>query len=38
LEAIWQRESAQLDREVKLAQRSFGSDHLLLVVARGYLA
>jgi hypothetical protein len=34
---LMERESAQLDREVKLAQQSFGADHLLLVVARGYL-
>ena len=34
---LMERESAQLDREVKLAQKSFGADHLLLVVARGYL-
>lgn len=36
--AIMERESAQLDREVKLAHLSYGADHLLLVVARGYLA
>lgn len=34
---LMERESAQLDREVKLAQKAFGADHLLLVVARGYL-
>jgi len=34
---LMERESSQLDREVKLAQKSFGNDHLLLVVARGYL-
>jgi hypothetical protein len=36
--ALMERESAQLDREVKLAERSYGADNLLLVVARGYLA
>lgn len=36
--SLMERESVQLDREVKLAQQSYGSDHLLLVVARGYLA
>lgn len=36
--AMMERESAQLDREVKLAHLSYGADHLLLVVARGYLA
>ena len=35
---MMERESAQLDREVKLAERSYGADNLLLVVARGYLA
>jgi hypothetical protein len=35
---LMERESAQLDREVKLAHLSYGADHLLLVVARGYLA
>lgn len=35
---LMERESAQLDREVKLAHMSYGADHLLLVVARGYLA
>jgi hypothetical protein len=35
--ALMERESAQLDREVKFARKSFGADHLLLVVARGYL-
>ena len=36
--SMMERESAQLDREVKLAERSYGADNLLLVVARGYLA
>lgn len=35
--ALMERESAQLDREVKLARKAYGADHLLLVVARGYL-
>jgi len=35
---MMERESAQLDREVKLAHLAYGADHLLLVVARGYLA
>lgn len=35
---LMERESAQLDREVKLAHSAYGADHLLLVVARGYLA
>ena len=35
---VMERESAQLDREMKLAEQSYGADHLLLVVARGYLA
>jgi hypothetical protein len=35
---LMERESAQLDREVKLAHLAYGADHLLLVVARGYLA
>jgi len=35
---LMERESAQLDREVKLAHSAYGADHLMLVVARGYLA
>ena len=34
---LMERESSQLDREVKLAQQSYQQDHLLLVVTRGYL-
>lgn len=34
---LMERESVQLDREVKIAHKSYGLDHLLLVVARGYL-
>jgi hypothetical protein len=33
-----ERESANLDREFKLAERSYGSNHLDLVLAKGYLA
>jgi hypothetical protein len=35
--ALMERESSQLDREVKIAHKSYAADHLLLVVARGYL-
>jgi hypothetical protein len=35
--ALMERESTQLDREIKAVEQSYGSDHLLLVVARGYL-
>jgi hypothetical protein len=32
------RESAQLDREFKLIEQSYGADHLDLVIASGYVA
>lgn len=32
------KESANLDREFKMIQQSYGSDHLDLVLAKGYLA
>lgn len=35
--ALMERESAQLDRDIKAVEQSYGSDHLLLVVARGFL-
>lgn len=35
--ALMQRETAQLDREIKVAQQSLGPDHLRLVLARGYV-
>ena len=35
---LLERESSQLDREVKLARLACGADHLLLVVVRRYLA
>jgi hypothetical protein len=35
--ALMERESMQLDREIKAVEQSYGNDHLLLVVARGYL-
>ena len=35
---LMQRESANLDREFRLIEESYGSDHLDLVLARGYLA
>jgi ParB-like chromosome segregation protein Spo0J len=35
--ALMQRETTQLDREIKVAQQSFGADHLRLVLARAYL-
>lgn len=35
---LMQRESANLDREFRLIEDSYGSDHLDLVLARGYLA
>lgn len=36
--ATMQRESENLDRELKLIEQSYGSDHLDLVLATGYVA
>jgi hypothetical protein len=36
--AVMERESANLDREFRLAEQSYGLDHLDLVLAKGYLA
>jgi len=36
--AVMERETAQLDREIKVAEQSFGPDHMQLVFARGYVA
>jgi ParB-like chromosome segregation protein Spo0J len=36
--ALIQRESENLQREFKLAEQSYGSDHLDLVLAKGYLS
>jgi hypothetical protein len=36
--ALMERESANLDREFKMAEKSYGTDHLDLVLAKGYLA
>jgi hypothetical protein len=36
--ALMERESANLDREFKLAEQSYGANHLDLVLAKGYLA
>jgi hypothetical protein len=36
--AMMERESAILEREVRLAERTYGADHLDLVLARGYVA
>lgn len=36
--ALMERETAQLDREIKVAEQSYGPDHLQLVLARGYVA
>jgi hypothetical protein len=36
--ALMERESVSLDREFKLAEQSYGTDHLDLVLAKGYLA
>ena len=36
--ALMERESGQLNREMKVAEQSYGGDHLHLVLARGYLA
>jgi len=35
---LMEREQATLDRELRAAQRSYGVDHLDLVLAKGYLA
>lgn len=35
---LMERETAQLDREIKVAEQSYGPDHLRLVLARGYVA
>lgn len=35
---LMSRESAQLDREFKLIEQSYGADHLDLVIASGYVA
>ncbi|MDO8974318.1 plasmid partitioning protein RepB C-terminal domain-containing protein [Reyranella sp.] len=35
---LMERESARLDREFKMAEQSYGTDHLDLVLARGFLA
>ena len=34
---LMERESANLDREFKMAEQSYGADHLDLVLAKGYL-
>ena len=34
---LMERESANLDRDFKIAEQSYGKDHLDLVLARGYL-
>jgi hypothetical protein len=36
--ALMERESGQLNREMKIATQTYGADHLHLVLARGYLA
>ncbi len=36
--AMMERESANLDREFKIAEQAYGTDHLDLVLAKGYLA
>ncbi|MFZ1988559.1 MAG: plasmid partitioning protein RepB C-terminal domain-containing protein [Alphaproteobacteria bacterium] len=36
--ALMERESANLEREFKIAEQSYGTDHLDLVLAKGYLA
>ena len=36
--ALMERESANLEREFKIAEQSYGADHLDLVLAKGYLA
>ena len=36
--SLMERESARLDREFKMAEQSYGTDHLDLVLAKGFLA
>lgn len=36
--ALMERESTNLEREFKIAEQSYGTDHLDLVLAKGYLA
>ena len=36
--SLMERESANLDRDFKMAEQSYGTDHLDLVLAKGYLA
>jgi hypothetical protein len=33
-----EREASNLEREFKIAEQSYGTDHLDLVLAKGYLA
>jgi hypothetical protein len=35
--ALMERETVQLEREIKVAEQSYGADHLRLVLARGYV-
>ena len=35
--ALMERESGNLEREFKMAEQSYGTDHLDLVLAKGYL-
>jgi hypothetical protein len=35
--SLMERETGQLDREIKVAEQSYGADHLRLVLARGYI-
>ena len=35
--ALMERESANLEREFRIAEQSYGTDHLDLVLANGYL-
>ncbi len=36
--ALMERESGSLEREFKMAEQSYGADHLDLVLVKGYLA
>ena len=36
--ALMEREASNLEREFKIAEQSYGTDHLDLVLAKGYLA
>ena len=36
--AIMERESGNLDRELKIAEQTYGTDHLDLVLVKGYLS